>query len=393
MAEGPMFRVRLMVDTNCLGRGILKGIAGFAQTQGNWIFAADLPFFGSDQVHPKPLDRRYVDGVIVVNTDQRVLDREIDTGIPAVVKGVSAPVPGYVNVISDNEAIGKLAFEYFRSLGFRSLAFCGFEFIQWSVDRRTAFEGCARDAGHDVHVHELSGIAHVDAPTDDHQPLTEWLRSLPKPVGILAANDNRAKDTLEACRAASLEVPGQVAVLGVDDNELICGFTHPPLSSMARFFEKAGFEAAATLNRLMTDPGAVCPNVIIEPDRVVVRQSTNTLALRNPVLRKSLLYIRSHADRPLSVEQVAEAVSVHPRWLYDRFRANLGHSVYDEITRVRVDRVTRLLLETRYAISDIAERLGFRDVDHFTRYFRRAKGETPRAFRKRYQTGLGQELS
>lgn len=393
MAEIPEIRVRLLIDTNCLGRGILKGIAGFAQAHGNWVFEADLPFFGGDQVQRTPLDRRYVDGVIVVSTDQKVLDQVLDSGIPAAVKGVSEPVPGYVNIVSDNDSMGRMAFKCFYGLGFRRLAFCGYEFTRWSIDRKTAFEACADQAGFEMFIHDLAGGSRAEPSTSDRQELTEWLRSLPTPIGIFAANDNRARDILEACRVAALDVPGQVAVLGVDNNELICDLTNPPLSSIARFFEKAGFEAASTLNRMIMKQGKRYSDIVIESSHVVVRSSTSTLAIDNPTVRKALLYIRSRADKPISVDDVAEAVSAHPRWLYDRFGEILGHTVYEEITRVRIDRITRLLLETQLSIGDIASRLGFRGADHIARYFRRAKGETPRAYRKRYQASRHRYLS
>jgi len=393
MIDSPEFRVRLMIDTNCVGRGILKGIAGFAQAQGKWRFEMNLPFFGSDKYQRASLDKKNTDGVIVVSTDQDVLDQVLDSGVTAVVKGIAEPVPGFVNIVTDNASIGTMAFEYFQGLGFQCLAYCGFAFIQWSVDRKAAFEACAHAAGLEVFSYDLADVSPPESPPGDKQHLTEWVRSLPTPIGIFAANDNRAMDLLEACRLAGLDVPRQVAVLGADNNELICDFTHPPLSSISRFFEKAGFEAASTLSQLMTAPGSSCADIVMEPSHVKVRRSTNTLALRNPILRKALLYIRSHADDPISVEDVAEAMSVHPRWLYDKFRAVLGQTVYDEITRVRIDRITRLLLETQFSIGEIADRLRFKDIDHIARYFRRAKGVTPRAFRKRYQIASGQLLA
>jgi LacI family transcriptional regulator len=182
---------------------------------------------------------------------------------------------------------------------------------------------------------------------------------------------------------SNLSVPDDVAVIGVDNDEVVCGLTDPPLSSVAVNFERAGYEAAHVLAGLMR--GETAPSrIVVSPTHIVPRRSTSLLAVGDPNLAKALRFIRDRAQESPSVEAVARAAGISRRAMEKRFRDSLGRSVLDEIRRVRTDQIARLLVETELPVAQIAERLGFADVQHIARYFRSAKAMSPVAFRKQH---------
>jgi LacI family transcriptional regulator len=358
------FRVFLIIDiSSSYGREMLKGISLYAQKYKNWEFDITFTsFFGKNfYVELEPVKEK-IDGIIAYTPEKKLLSKVLRSGIPAIVKGIDKSIPGYINFSTDNFMLCKKAFDYFRVIGLEKFAYCGLDVLHWSRERLEALRQIT--------------LANV---------LAKWLSSLPKPIGLLAANDFRAKEVLEACAEAQIAVPEEIAVLGVDNDECICPFTSPPLSSIDRFHQKAGYEAALALNRLMSGKKVEADVILIEPKGVVQRQSTNILAVENPTLAEALRYIRSHITEPITVEHVARQIAVHPRWLYELFKQNLGYTVHDEIKRVRTDEIARMLLDTNLTVSQIANQMGFRNADHVARYFHSVKRLTPIAFRNQYK--------
>jgi LacI family transcriptional regulator len=210
------------------------------------------------------------------------------------------------------------------------------------------------------------------------------LRSVPKPVGVMACNDDCGVQVMEACKLASLSVPDAVGVIGVDDDELVCGLADPAMSSVALNFERAGYEAAQALDKLMRRSRGVPPQITVEATHIVARRSTDVVAVDDEPVAKAMQYIRDHPRESLAVTDVARAVGLSRRVLERRFRRELNSSVLAEIRRVRTDQIARQLLETHLPVSDIAESMGFVDAQHFARYFRAGKQLSPLAYRKRF---------
>jgi LacI family transcriptional regulator len=198
----------------------------------------------------------------------------------------------------------------------------------------------------------------------------------------MACNDDRAEQLIEACRTAHLRVPDEVAVIGADNDELVCGFCNPPLSSVAIDFERAGYESAKLLHALMSGRRPNRHKIIATASHVVTRRSTDILAVEDPAVARALRYIRDHDQGPVAVGDVARASGLSRRALEKRFRATLARSILSEIRRGRIEHIAQLLAETSLSISDIADRLGFDGPQHIARYFRAGKGMTPREFRQ-----------
>jgi LacI family transcriptional regulator len=212
--------------------------------------------------------------------------------------------------------------------------------------------------------------------------LAKWLRGLPKPVGVMTCNDDRGQHVTEACANAKLDVPYEIAVIGVDNDDQVCDISNPSLSSVALDVEQAGFWASELLDRMMAGQKLPPQTVIVHPSRVVTRQSTNILAVEDKSVSQALNFIQQNAKRLIQVDDVIKAISVSRRCLHDKFMKTLRRSVYDEIKRVRIDLISQMLLETDLSISDIALNLGYDNTNHISRYFKQKMGISPLEYRK-----------
>jgi LacI family transcriptional regulator len=381
--------VLLLESSRASGRALLRGVARYAQLRGPWSFYWEPA--GLNRAWPV-LKKAGVDGIIL--RDVGKLEEVVASGIPAVVVGHSrTEVPGLVNVVTDSEAIGRMAAEHLLECGLRHFGYCGLarsgiERTPWSEQRAQSFAGRLAESGFGVEIfepaEERKDRNSVPAPplVRELEGIARWLKRLPKPVGVMACNDDRGQQVIEACRLAGLAVPDEVAVIGVDNDELICGFSNPPLSSVALNFEKAGYESADALQRMFSGRRPVSRKILVHPTHVVMRHATNILAVDDPLVAGALRVIREQCERPLLVAEVARAVAVSRRVLEKRFRAVLARSILSEIRRARVNRIAQLLAGTTQSIAEIAGQLRFDGPQHIARYFRAEKGLTPREFRR-----------
>jgi LacI family transcriptional regulator len=210
------------------------------------------------------------------------------------------------------------------------------------------------------------------------------METLPKPIGMLCANDDRASSILGTCHALGYGVPEDVSVVGVDDDEYVCELENPPLSSVRMASEQAGYEAAGLLDRLITGEARMSgQRIMAHATGVTERQSTNLLMVRNADVRKALRYIRENAGRPIRVSEIVKVTDLSHRSLNDQFHSELGYSIGQQMTRARIAYISRLLTETRMRIHEIASMVGYEDDHHFSRYFKRATGLTPQAYRRK----------
>ncbi|MDD2710666.1 MAG: helix-turn-helix domain-containing protein [Verrucomicrobiae bacterium] len=198
---------------------------------------------------------------------------------------------------------------------------------------------------------------------------------LPKPAGLLA----------EICRNRGIRIPDEVALMGVDNDELICKGTTPPLTSVALSIRRAGCEAAAVLDRLMAGKKVVGKRALIRPTHVETRQSTDLIAVADANLAKTIRFIRQNANRVILAKEVAAFSGLSRRALQDRFQRVTGHPLSDEIARTRVQHISRLLVETNMPIASIAQSMGYAADAHIARFFRRCTGMTPLQYRRAHR--------
>jgi LacI family transcriptional regulator len=375
------------------GRSLLRGIAHYVHHHGPWSFYWEPG--GLEKAWPK-LKTLDLDGIILRDVDE--LEEVVALGIPAVVIGHGrTEVSGLLNVVTDSARIGQMAAEHLLACGFKKFAYCGCpasfgEAAPWSELRRQSFAGRIEQAGWSCENFAVQPTSGGSSLLRERGLMARWLQSLPKPLGLMAANDDRARQVVEACKVAGISVPSEMGIIGVDNDEVVCGLSDPPLSSVAVNFDRAGYEAGSALDCLMKGKGAVPARIVVHPTHIVVRRSTDVVAVEDGSLAKALRYIRNASShQELTVSIVARNAGISRRLLEKRFRRDLGCSVLDEIRRVHTDKMAQLLVETHLPVSKIADTLGFGDVQHFARYFRSVKKMSPLAYRKSYAGYLAQQ--
>lgn len=372
-------------------RLIIGGIAQYVKEHAGWSLYVE-----EDPLQKLPdLKRWQGHGIIANFDDRRVADAIRGLTIPIVGVGGGYgwhdPASGIPYLYTDNAAIGRLGAEHLLGCGFEAVAFYGYPRTAtsgWSEERAAAFASAAAAAGRACHV--FTGRHATARRWEDLQrELTAWIEKLPKPVGLMACNDVRARHVLEACRALGLRVPHDVAVLGVDNDEMICELTAPPLSSIDQSARRIGHEAAATLDRLMASrartgwsrAAAVPRSVVIPPIGVVARTSTDTMATTDEAVLAAIETLRANPWKKPDIDGIADGVCLSRSTLESRFRAVTGRSIHEEFVRLKVAGVRRLIAETEVPLKSIAARAGFPSVQYMTTFLHRHTGLTPARLR------------
>ena len=381
-------RVILLIEkSRAYGRGLLRGVARYATVGGPWQLHMEPEFYRlSHRQSEKWMKGLTADGIIAHLADVRVIDSILELDIPAVIAGIREPVANAHVLAADEEAIGQMAMDYFQDRGFRRLAYCGLDDMFWSRQRGETFCRKAWEAGCEIRLYEQPKRTRLRRDEAELPILADWLRSLPKPTALLCCNDDRSKQALAACKAAELQVPDEIAILGIDNDELVCELGYPQLSSIALSVEATGYAAARLLGDLMANHAAhrSKERIVVSPLYVVERQSTDVLATDDREVAAALRFIREHARAGIQVQDVAEATALSRRALQQRFRRALGRSIHDEIKRTRTDLMARMLVTTNLSIAEIARLLQSTEMKNIARYFRQRTGLTPAQYRKRY---------
>jgi LacI family transcriptional regulator len=382
-------RVALMIESSrTYGRELVRGIMRYSRLHGPWVFPwvfyrQELFYAarGGEKAELEHLKKWGPDGIIA--RDSRDIVKLGGWNIPLFVAvAMEPPDVRHNNIISDNEAIGKMAAEHLLERGLRNFGYCGFDDMFWSVQRGESFAGYISRAGFKTSFYKQPKSRAARTWYREESVLTKWLQGLPKPVGVMACNDDRGQHIAEACANADIDVPYQVAIIGVDNDDQVCDISNPSLSSVALDADKAGFEASALLARIMAGEKLPPQTVVVHPTRVVTRQSTSFVAVEDKLLSRALNYIHQNARCLIQVSDVVKATGVSRRCLHDKFLKALRRSVYDEIRRVRIDLISRMLLETDLSIADIALGLGYDNTNHIARYFKQKTGLSLLEYRK-----------
>jgi LacI family transcriptional regulator len=386
-----LLRVALLIESSRnYGRNLLAGIAAYARAFGPWIFYHEERNLRDGM--PSALKDWHPDGIIVRMESDALTRRVARSRLPTVDVLHEEGVPGIPVVIPNQEAIARLSADHFLRRRLEHFAYCGLPGVVFSEQRCRHFVQCLAAYGHHVHVfahrrpRRAKGLAEIEKEAMGHtEPLAAWLRNLPKPVGLMACNDMRAYHVLNICREQGILVPDEVAVIGVDNDVVQCELCDPPLSSVDNNAERAGYEAAALLHRMIQRRGPIPPLLFVDPIGVVTRRSTGTLAIADREVAEIARYVWDHACEGLSVARLAKRTAVSRSTLERWFADSLGRSVSNEICRVKLDRVKELLATSNLPLSEIARRSGFAHVETMQRVFKKVVGQTPGLYRKRRQ--------
>lgn len=366
------------------GREVVRGVCRYAREHGPWRLSGAGRGNRGIWEQIEPAVARRCDGVIAFAVWPPDVERLIATGQPVVnVSSRRLDLP-FAQVIPDNTAAGRVAAAHLLERGYTSFAFCGFAGHAYSAERHAGFAAAVRDAGHPLaEYHADPALARDWTWEREQADLTRWLQSLPLPVAVAACTDVRARQISEAAQRIGVAVPDQLAMIGFDDDEMVCEMANPPLSSVEMSYERVGFEAAALLDRMMQGEPAPAEPIRVPPGSVVTRASTDILAIDDPEVASALRFIWQHAHRPLQAAEVVDHVPASRRVIERRFKQAVGRTLHEEIQRVHVERAKQLLAQTTLPTYQVATRAGFHDAKHLNRVFKQAEGITPLTYRKR----------
>ncbi len=378
-------KVAIVVDVATpVERNIIRGISTFVHQVGNWSLYLE------EDIHLKFPDLRVWKGDgVIINSDEMTYARKIaKRGIPVIGLGGwyghSYQETGIPYLAFDHVKVARLAAEHLMERGYRRFGFCGFSgdpSTFWSEARARSFEAWAIDAGLPCSVnlgfHEPTQRWH-----EMHEQMCLWLDLLEKPVGIMACNDFLARYVLDACRILGFSTPKDVAVIGVDNDDLMCELTVPSLTSVDLGARRMGYEAASLLNQIMQGEEPSQLALTILPEGVITRQSSDVLAIKDEDVVDAVEFIRKNIGKEMQVHDVLEAACLSRSALESRFKATLGRTIHSEMLRQRADRAKHLLVTTEMSIKEVARKTGFSSAQYLTTVFRRELNQTPAQVRR-----------
>ncbi len=372
--------VALLVErSNEYCRDILRGIRDYLKINPYWSIY--LPEHERETV-PKWLSQWDGDGIITRLETQELADIISSLNVPIVNLSVMSLMPGVPSVTVDNDQVAKIAADYLIGLGYRNFGFCGDPGFRWSTERQDAFVACLSQHEFNCEVYQSD---HVFDPgfswNVEREKLMSWLVELHRPCAILACHDIKAQKILDSCRELGIAVPEEISVLGVDNDELVCDFSHPTLSSICLNTRRVGFVAADMLTKMMTGTEQNPESLKIHPSGIRLRQSSGSRAVDDPFVAHALTFIREFATSGINVTDILNQINLSRRSLEHRFMKTLGRSPHEEITRVKVSEAKRLLTETDLSVGEVAVRCGYEQLDYFSVAFKREVGVSPKAFK------------
>ncbi len=383
----PVHRIALLFNgSKIYDRGIIAGIGNYlSSTRVSWDLFLEEDFL----CRLRGIERWQGDGIIADFDDPLIGEALADSQLPVVAVGGSyedarAYPKGIPYVATDNHGLMKLAYEHLIEAGLTRFACFSLPEAQanrWAQEREKAFRRLLQRDG--LHVEVYRGLG-TSAPLWDSavEQQIAWLHSLPKPIGIIAVTDARARQLLQACLTAGIAVPEQVALIGIDNDPLTRTLTRVPLSSVIQGTETMGRTAAALLHQMLHGKPCVGTQVLVPPEAINVQASSLHQPLGNPYVMQALLFIRQYACQGIKTAQVAAYVGVSRSSLEAHFRKVRGCSVHDEILRFKLAAAAKGLESHELAIADIAAKCGFKSAQYLHTVFRREFGCTPREYQQ-----------
>jgi LacI family transcriptional regulator len=386
-----MYKIILLLDfAEEYSKTLMKGINTYSKEAGPWLFCRMPLFhretFGIDGILKWALEWG-ADGLIGQLYNDKEIEKFVRAGIPVIAQDFKERFAEIPNITGAYQETGQLGADYFLKKGFTNFAFYGFSDIVWSRERSEGFEKRVNETGHKVHYFEHKKARSTELWYYKPSSLSRWLKSLPKPIGLMACDDNQGQHITEACRYLGIRIPEEVAVLGVDNDEMICDLSDPPLSSIALDVEKGGYDTAKLLDHLIKHGITDYHDIVVKPMQVITRHSTDIYATNDDHIASSLKFIHQNIDKNLHVDEVVKQVPLSRRALEKRFLEITGYPVYKYIFNLRIEKFTQKLLDTDMSVFEIALDMGLSDSKNIARQFRQVKGCSPSAYRNKYMAG------
>ena len=377
-------RIAVLVDTSSgWGRRVIRGISSYVNAHRPWQLSIET-YGRNEAMH---LKRGWQgEGVIARVKDKSLLNELLTFGKPVVnVSNIQLEGMPFPRVTTDPTDRAQRALDHFTERGFQHLAYYQTEELGFAKPYRDALAQAIKAQKLTWHTFRSAQSKQNHCAETARRELHQWLKQLPKPVGILTWGASEGRHILNVCDAHQLKVPEQVAVLAADDDSLLCQVSSPSISAIRTPAQQIGFHAARILDGLLLGGPAPSEPLLLKQSIINTRQSTDALAVIDPLLSKAIHHIRQNYHRAIQVDEVAEAVQLSRRSLERRFKAAIGHPPAKEIQRVRLQRAQQLLRETNMSVVDVAAVCGYSSPEYMIGIFRKATGRTPINYRNHSQ--------
>ncbi|PZX54692.1 LacI family transcriptional regulator [Algoriphagus ratkowskyi] len=382
-----MYRVILLLDfAEDYSKDLLKGISNYSSQHGHWTFCR-MPLYYREMMGVKGIlkwaKEWKADGIIGQLYNE--MEKGFEAGdIPVIAQDFKERFQNIPNITGDYKSTGIMGAEYFLKKGYYNFAFYGFNNIVWSRERAKGFEFAIQNAGYNVNYFEHKKARSIDIWHYKSKSLYKWLKSLPKPVALMACDDNQGMHIIEVCNHNNIRVPQDVAVLGVDNDVMLCELSDPGLSSIELSIVRGGYETARLLAEMIREGSRACRNIMVLPEKVITRSSTDMYASSDEYVAEALAFIHKHLDKNILVDQVVNEVPLSRRVLEKRFVSVTSLPIYKYITKVRMEKFALKLLSSDQTIFEIALDLGFPDSKNVSRLFKQVTGFAPNEYRLRF---------
>jgi len=381
-----MIRLLILTDfTDFFVTELIEGIVNYSRQKEQWVICR-MPLSHKKDIGIPGVVRWAkgwgADAIIGQFEEDEDVDLFRQNGIVAVAQDFKKRFTGIPNITADYIGTGRMAARFYLDRGFKNFGFFGFHDVCWSDERREGFrkEVEAAGFGGSYYAYSLQDIDRLWYY--EQSSLTDWLRSLPKPIGIFASDDYQGSNLIEACHLAGIRIPSEVSVLGVDNDEMMCSLGSTALSSIFVDIVEGGWKAAQVIERLVADPSAPVEDVVMQPVKVIERMSTAAFGTDDKAIRKAILFIHRNYRKKISVADVMEAAALSRRLLERRFKDVTGQTLYQYITGLRLRYFAEQLQETDEQVINIALSMGENDTKSISRRFKQLYGCTPIEWRE-----------
>ncbi len=370
-------------------RQIMRGVVDYSRHHGPWSFYVKPIGIEQKSLHLKEWG---CNGIIGLIDNQKIANEVTSCNVPIIeLPGHSTkytldvPPHSIIQGQVEREKICAMVARYFLDRGFFNFAFCGYRDPPWSLQHQEYFSKEIKKTGNKAIVYKPPHLKKENVWPNEQDHMSRWLLSLPKPIAMMCCDDQRGRHVIDTCATVEIKVPEEIAVVGLDNDELVCNLANPPLSSVEVNARQGGYQMAEILDQMMAGKKPQLKTVLIEPVRMITRASSDILAITNPLIAEAVRFIRQQAHTGIRVDDVTNAACVSRRKLEIDFKRILGRSVFQEIRRLQIEKVTELLRETDFSNNRIACDTGFRTPQYMCQVFHKDKGMTMRQYRIKYR--------
>ena len=385
-----MIKILVLIDSSIeFSRRFLKGLIRYSDENGSWIFYRLPPYYKSLYGEKGVLERirEWEIDAVIAQWEYEEVDFLEKINIPVFLQSYKEKSGRFSKISGNYIEVGAMAARFFSKRRFHNFAFYGNGNFFWSKERAKGYRQEVEKLGGNYFYFESELLSNIQW-SRSHIKLDEWLLSLPKPVALFACDDSFALQVSEMCKINNIDIPNELSLLGVDNDELICSLSFPSISSIVTDDEKGGYNTGEKLHQLIISKKNIPFNIIIEPIRMELRQSTEKYNIPDEHILEVVNYIRENITLNISIDDLVKIVPLSRRNLEKKFRKFMDTSIYQFILENKIEYISNLLLVTDKDLLDITLEAGFNDVRNVYRIFKKNTGYTPIEFRKKFRQNM-----